>query len=259
MSRTGLFPILGTLAAIAVTTAMDATGLSIFSALPLLPLMVLFWRLERLSRSEVGFTWGRPGDYWQALLYPLIVLGAATLAAAAGGAIDLSETDWRKFWLNLIAGGLSTTLVVMVTEEGFFRGWLWASLERAGRGRGRTLVWTSVAFSLWHLSAVSLDTGFDLPAAQIPVFMANATLLGLIWGMLRLASGSVVVASVCHGAWNGLNYALFAFGTKVGALGVTETWIYGPEVGFVGLALNGGYALWLWSRVKDRTMPPTGA
>ncbi|MGO9210031.1 MAG: hypothetical protein ACLPXM_00545 [Terriglobales bacterium] len=35
-------PILGVLAAIAVTTAMDANGLSAFSALPLFPLMALF-------------------------------------------------------------------------------------------------------------------------------------------------------------------------------------------------------------------------
>lgn len=254
MTRNTLFPVLGTATAIAITTAMDATGYSPFSALPLCPLMMLFWYLQRLSRREIGFVWGRPGDYVAAVLYPIVVLGAATLVAFAAGAIDLSETNWNHFWLNLVAGGLSTILVAIVTEEGFFRGWLWGSLEKAGNGPGRTLIWTSVAFSLWHLSAISLDTGFDVPAAQIPVFMANATLLGLIWGMLRMASGSIVVASVSHGVWNGLNYALFAFGTHTGALGITETSIFGPEVGFVGLALNGLYAaaLWRWLLVHSR-------
>ena len=117
------------------------------------------------------------------------------------------------------------------------------------------LLWSSLAFSLWHLSGVALDTGigFDLSAARIPVFMANAFLLGAIWGLLRLISRSVVVASVSHGVWNGLNYALFAFGEKVGALGIKETAIFGPEVGFVGLALNVTYAAVLWRWWRTRT------
>ena len=40
----------------------------------------------------------------------------------------------------------------------------------------------------------------------------------------------------------------FGFGTKVGALGITETAIYGPEVGILGLIVNAVFAaaLLLW-------------
>jgi hypothetical protein len=88
--------------------------------------------------------------------------------------------------------------------------------------------------------------------------MVNATLLGLIWGMMRQVSGSVIVASVSHGVWNGFAYALFAFGTKVGALGVKESWVYGPEVGWVGLALNAAFAAGLWRWMKGRSGPASG-
>jgi hypothetical protein len=64
--------------------------------------------------------------------------------------------------------------------------------------------------------------------------------------MLRLISGSVVVASIAHGAWNGGDYVFSGFGTKVGALGIQETSIYGPEVGVLGLVLNLVFAAALW-------------
>ena len=48
-------PILGVLAAIAVTTAINASGLTELSVLPLLPLMLLLWAWERFSRREMGF------------------------------------------------------------------------------------------------------------------------------------------------------------------------------------------------------------
>jgi membrane protease YdiL (CAAX protease family) len=127
------WPVLGVLAAIAVTTAMDAGGLSNFSALPLLPLMALFWYLQRLPRRSVGFVWGRWSHYGLAALYPLVVLGLLVIITVMAGAIDLSHTDWKKAGLNFALVAVTTAVVVTVTEEGFFRGWLWASLERAPR------------------------------------------------------------------------------------------------------------------------------
>jgi hypothetical protein len=237
---------LAVLASIAITTAMDASGLSAFSALPLCPLMLLLWYLEKHWRQDLGFVWGPPRAYGLALLYPVLVLSAIAIIAASTGALDLSKTDWAKASRNFAILSLSTVLVSLITEEGFFRGWLIASLQRAGVTRNATLIWSSLAFSLWHLSAVTLNTGFDLPAAQIPVFMLNAAVLGLIWALLRSISGSIVVSSVSHGLWNGGAYVLFGYGTKVGALGIENTTLYGPEVGVLGLALNLVYAGALW-------------
>jgi membrane protease YdiL (CAAX protease family) len=252
MSPALKWPVLGVLLAIVVTTTMDATGLTNFSALPLLPLMLLFWYFERLPRPSVGFAWGRWRHYGLAALYPVIVLSAIALVAAASGAVDLSHTHWKKAAINFALVSLSNFLVVIVTEEGFFRGWLWASLQRAGKSETSALIWSSVAFSAWHFSAVTLPTGFDLPWSQIPLFMVNAAVLGLIWGLLRWISGSVIVASLSHGLWNGMDYVFFGFGTKVGALGIAKTAIYGPEVGVLGLVLNIAFAAVLWRWWKGR-------
>jgi hypothetical protein len=113
-------------------------------------------------------------------------------------------------------------------------------------------IWSSIAFSLWHWSAVVLKTGFDPPRAQVPVFMVNAMVMGAVWGLLRWISGSVIVSSVSHGLWNGIAYVFFGFGTKVGALGVKNTGLFGPEVGVLGLAVNLIFAAALWRWWKSR-------
>jgi membrane protease YdiL (CAAX protease family) len=250
MNQAMKFALLGVAVAIVITMAMDATGFSVFSALPLFPLAGMFWFLQKFSRREIGLVWGRLRDHGLALAYPVVVLGAVSIIAWALGAVDTSGTDWERALLNVALLSSTGVIMALITEEGFFRGWLWAAFKRAGQTDTQVLAWTSIAFTVWHISAISLDTGFDIPAAEIPVYLINATLIGAIFGMLRMASGSVVVPSVCHAVWNGIDYPLFGFGEKIGALGIEQTHIFGPEVGVLGIGLNVAFAgvLWIWIR-----------
>lgn len=74
----------------------------------------------------------------------------------------------------------------------------------------------------------------------------NKPLLMAIFGTLRLLSGSVVVAAVCHSVWNGIDYPLFGFGENVGALGIQQTHLFGPEVGLLGIVFNSIFAASVW-------------
>ena len=183
-----------------------------------------------------------------AIAYPLLVLGIAAAIASISGAIDTSFTDWNKTFTNI--GLMSSTgiIMVMITEEGFFRGWLWASLKRAGQSDKAILLWTTFAFVLWHVSAISPDTGLELPARAIPIYMINGTILGLFWGIMRMVSGSVLVPAVSHAVWNGIDYPLFGFGEKVGAPGITQTHLYGPEVGVLGIVPGMAFLVLIWRR-----------
>ena len=243
-----MLPIVGVVCAIAVTTSMDATGLSTFSALALLPLLFLFWWLSHLSRTEVGFKVGHASDYGTALFFPVLVMGAIALMAWLAGAVDLTKTNWSKTAANLALITISTFLVAIVTEEGFFRGWLWGSLEKAGMKTERVLIWSSIAFALWHISAVTLDPDFKPPGAQIPVYLCNAAVIGALWGLLRAQSGSIIVTSLSHGLWNGMAYVLFGFGSRQGSLGIRNTALFGPENGLLGLGCNLVFAWFLWRR-----------
>ena len=244
-----ILPAIGGLAiAIAITTTMDATGYTMFSALPLFPLAGLFWYLQKFSRVEIGLAWGQTKYYGLALLYPVLVLGTMAAIAYMAGAVDTSAANWQNTLLNMGAMSTMGTLILVLTEEGFFRGWLWAALKRNGQTDAQVLIWSSLGFTAWHVSAISLDTGFDLPADEIPIFLVNATLIGGIFGLIRMISGSVVAASLCHAVWNGIDYPLFGFGEKIGALGIEQTHIYGPEVGILGIGLNLLFFVYLWRK-----------
>ncbi|HEY7993579.1 MAG TPA: CPBP family intramembrane glutamic endopeptidase [Candidatus Eremiobacteraceae bacterium] len=261
MPRSLIWPAAGVAAAIAITATMDANGLTDFSALPLIGLLVLFWYLQRLSRTSVGFVWGKARDYALAIAYPVVVLGAVVAVSIIAGATHTAGTNWTKAVTNIALVGVSTIIVAIVTEEGFFRGWLWASLSKAGKNSTIVLLLTSVAFASWHISEVTLAKGYTLPPGQVVLFIVNAAVMGLIWGLLRSISGSVVVASVSHGLWNGGAYALFGVGPRLGALGVTQLAIFGPEIGVVGLVTNLLFAAVLWrvSRSRQRVSVPSTA
>ena len=247
-------PILGVAVAIAVNAAMDAAGLSELSFASLFPLMLIFWGLQRLPWRNMGFVLGRVPDYGLAVAYPVLVIGALCLVCLAAGVIDTHTAYWPTVRNEFLSAFLVSIPLALLTEEGFFRGWLFASLRRAGLSEAHVVVWTAIAFSLWHLPAVTMQTADALPMAQVPVLLVNAVVIGTIWGLLRSVSGSIVVTSVCHALWNATVYALFGFGGTVGALGVTRAAIYGPESGYWGLGLNLLLAGALWFAWK-RTSP----
>lgn len=249
-------PILATVLAIGITTTMDFTGYFIFSALPLLLISLIFWAIQRQNKAEIGLKFGKINNYGLAFFYPLIVLGSTTLIAFAFEELNTNEADWGKESIKAIVGITVGSLLTLLTEEGFFRGWLWSSFIKAGMTPKMTLIVTSLLFTIWHISAVTSGTSFGLPLTQVPVYLINATLLGLIWGLLRLSTGSVIVPAVCHAVWNAFAYGLFGFGEKTGALGIIQTFLLGPEVGYLGIVLNGAFFLWLWRRSRHLIAHP---
>jgi membrane protease YdiL (CAAX protease family) len=249
-------PLFGVLAAIASLVAVASLLPSEFGALSLFPLMALFCYLERFSRREMGLVVGRARHYGLALLYPLLVLSLSGLAAGIAGAINLTTTDWPATALKLATTIPILLLVSILTEEGFFRGWLVASLKRAGQNDTSVIVWTSIAFAAWHIPVAFLYPEFALPWAQVPVYILNVAIAGAIFALVRLISNSVVVASASHALWNGLAYTFFGTGAEIGLLGIEEGSIFSPEVGVLGLVLNLAFAtgLWLWYRRAAMTV-----
>ena len=187
------------------------------------------------------------------MLYPGLVIGLTVLVAMLAGAADASDLDWPKLGKNLLLMSVTGIPMLVLTEEGFFRGWLWASLGRAGKSAGVALLWSSLAFSLWHITWAIVDEGLGLPLRQVPVYLVNAAVMGIGWGLLRWISGSVLVASFSHALWNAFAYTLFGAGPIEGALHVQPSPIFDVETGLVGLAVNLLFVVGLWTGWKKRS------
>jgi uncharacterized protein len=240
------WPVIGTLVAIGASAVMDAVGISNFNVLPLIVLFFLYWYLQHLSRVEIGLTWGHLRDYGAAVGYPVLALAIIGLIAWLSGATKVAAIDWSNTLGNLALQLGLTIVFAIVTEEGIFRGWLWASLQRAGSGRSRVLILTAVAFAAWHVPDVILPTDFRPPPSEAPIYILNVVAIGVIWALMRECSGSIVVTSVSHGVWNALTYVLFGVGSTVGTLGIHNSAVFGPEVGLVGFGINVLFAVVLW-------------
>ncbi len=245
-----VLPLLAVIFAIAITTTMDFTGYTNFSAFPLLGIIIVFWLIQRQSKSEFGLKFGQLKYYGFALLYPTLVLGLTALISYLYGDFLFEAKEPKNEIINMVAGVIIGPIALILTEEGFFRGWLWGAFKKTGMTPTKILYLTTGLFVIWHISAVVSGTEYGLPLTQVPIYLINAALLGLIWGTLRLASGSIIVPAVCHAVWNAFAYGLFGFGEKVGVLGVSNTFLFGPEVGYLGILLNGIFFLWLWKKTK---------
>ncbi len=245
-----ILPALGVVAAIATNTLANSGVLPGIGAVLLLPLLIICWYVERFSRREMGFVLGSLRHYGLGLLHPVLVLSLIALLAWSTGATNIQNPDWSKVALAFALAAVTTMLATIVTEDGFFRGWLWAALRRAGLTEARVVLVTGIAFGIWHLPYALLGTGYDPLSAEVLLLVINASIIGVGWGLLRLIAGSVVVPAVTHGIWNAAVYGLFNNGAEIGALGIQNTAGFGPEAGVLAVVLNLVYTvgLWLWYR-----------
>lgn len=247
---------IGVLAAITVTASLDAAGLSLFSALALFPVLLACWLFWRMPLTGMGFIWGRPRDYALAVLFPVIVLGVATLIALVTGALSIDNVHLKRALVNFSLLFVQSIPVGLITEEGFFRGWLWASLGQARLSTVKIILVTSIVFALWHISLVTVAKGFVLPVSQAVIYIVNIGVIGSIWAQMRALSRSIVVTSVSHSLWNAGTYVLFGTGAFMsGYLGIKQTELYGAEVGLVGLALNVMFSVGLWRWCRQVAQP----
>jgi uncharacterized protein len=242
------WPLIASIGAIAISPLlMLTTGQGAAYNLWLAFLMIGLWVAQRLTKREVGISVGDRKSYLIAVAYPVGIIGCIAIGAWAAQLIDLTNYSATTVLRRLSLNFLVTFALALITEEGFFRGALWGSCARAGFTPAKTVIWTSLAFGLWHLAVPLIDPDFTQPLSEVPQYVIGSTAFGVAMGLLRLRSGSIIVTSVCHALWNAADYTFFGAGKKIGQLGITDPSIWDPERGYAGLVAAILVAvLWWW-------------
>ncbi|MFM8892255.1 MAG: type II CAAX prenyl endopeptidase Rce1 family protein, partial [Planctomycetia bacterium] len=144
----------------------------------------------------------------------LFVLGVALLLAIRGTVLSNEAQNLSEKLLGVIRdkpAWLSWTLIALVPavcEELLFRGWVQSALmgEWPRRGRaGAAILLQAACFAIFHL---------------LPERMPQTFALGLVTGILVVATRSLLPAIVCHAAHNSMPLVLVWLGG--GLAGATE-------------------------------------
>jgi membrane protease YdiL (CAAX protease family) len=128
-----------------------------------------------------------------AAVWAVVLLGTGYLYGHALEAILTRGVRLPSPGLGLLGAAVAWP----VAEEWLFRGVLWREFGGGDRrrrwGNFLALVVTSIAFGLWHL-----------PHSPSPLWVHAA--FGVLMGLLRWRTGSVLPPTLVHGAGNALGY-----------------------------------------------------
>jgi len=206
-------------------------------------------------------------SYLGAVLIPLVVtLGVLALAVATGVVKLGNSPDGAVALLSAVGVTFAGSAVKNIFEEFAWRGYLTPRLEALGVSAPLGWLITGLIWAGWHipyylffLDAEALAQHTTLsPVALIALATLLLPLQAIVYGELRLQSGSVWPAWLMHNIANAVSLTLFAGGfvSRPAGLGLilspgTEGVAYGLALGLIGFGL---YRM----RIRDlaRRQPP---
>jgi len=185
---------------------LAAWGLAVMSvAVPywwvIVPLAITFWEL----------TWQMSGTD-KARVLSLERVNSRVIQWATFAAITLFALFWVcvKKWTLPVYGKvpagkvLWTVLISPITEELFFRGLMYNGFLFVGRK-----LHSKRAFET--LVMLFVASVFAVAHTRSGIYLALTIVAGIVYGLCRWKSGSVIPAIVCHAVFNGL--VMWTFGT----------------------------------------------
>ena len=95
-------------------------------------------------------------------------------------------TNWGSSSIDIAFLFLSVAIVTPIAEELFFRGYVLDAINRK-HGDWTAIIWSAMLFGLVHVD---------------PFTMGQAFMGGIIYGWIRMRTGSLLPAIACHMMWN---------------------------------------------------------
>ncbi len=95
-------------------------------------------------------------------------------------------TNWGSSSIDIAFLFLSVAIVTPIAEELFFRGYVLDAINRK-HGDWTAIIWSAMLFGLVHID---------------PFTMGQAFMGGIIYGWIRMRTGSLLPSIACHMMWN---------------------------------------------------------
>ena len=188
-----------------VSEGMAISLSGIVAYLILVPLTILFIYIDgNLKRTAELLRFGSPKRVVILILgIPLIVtiidyilvMIYATFWIGIFGEPSINTdvgTNWDSSTLEIAILFLSIAVVTPIAEELMFRGYILDAINRK-HSDWTSIIWSSLLFGLVHLN---------------PFVMGQAFMGGMVYGWIRVRTGSILPTIACHMMWNTLALSL---------------------------------------------------
>jgi membrane protease YdiL (CAAX protease family) len=159
----------------------------------------------------------------------------------------------------LVLAGAAPLVVKNIFEELAWRGYLMAEGVAAGLSTLRLHLFVGVVWGIWHLPYLDAFTALyreTLPALAVPLFLLGVIPTAVVYGEIRLRSGTVWTAVVLHAMANAATNPLFT--EDLLAVLPERAWLVGPAVDNLGYVVVLGLAAAAMAWLRLRSGSPAG-
>ena len=227
--------------------------------LPLGTAMLLRWRAgDRFVDAGLRPHY-RQNRRWYELssaFYPI------TMLTAIGGGIAVGHWDPYDDWAPLRFAAVAAVALIPFTfaaiaEEFGWRGYLTPRLEAAGVGRLTNHVLVGVVWGTWHLPymANAWDYSTESLWTLAPRVILGTTVIAIVYGEIRLRTGTVWPAVIMHASSNAVAGA-FINTDDVLVQNEAAPWLFAPGVdGVIVIAISSALAAALMARRPEHPSP----
>ncbi len=226
--------------------------------LPIGIAMLLRWRSDDgfadaglSARYETNRRWYELSSAF----YPIVML----TAIGGGIAVDHWELydEWSPLRFAVVAAfALIPFTFAAIAEEFGWRGYLTPRLEAAGVGRLTNHVLVGVVWGAWHLPylADAWDYSTESLWTLAPRVILGTTVVAVVYGEIRLRTGTVWPAVIMHASSNAVAGALINT-DDVLVQHEPAPWLFAPGVdGVVVIALSAALAAVLMIRIRTNDL-----
>jgi len=213
--------------------------------------MILALLFQRLGKNKLdwGLSPNLPESWkwflFSFLLFPLLCIGLIAIGNQVGW-IAISDEQTINSILLFICLAIPGAFIKNIFEEFIWRGYLFSSLNAEDVPRLQNHILIGIIWGLWHLpyldafSSIYHDLNWYI---YVPLFLIGVVLTSIIYGEVRLRSGTVWTAVIMHTMANAVVNTLFL--QEFIQLKRGFEWVISPSVDNIGYILFTGLAAWL--------------